>query len=260
MATNPKAPIITSISSGKGGVGKTFITINLAACLARKGKKVLVVDCDLGLANIDIMIGVHPKCTLRDVIFGDLDVSDVAMNTRCGFDLVPASSGVKEMAQLLYENIGRIKSALGDLGRNYDHVVLDNGAGISENVLEFNRLANRNVIVLNKEVTSLADAYATIKVIHQMFGRDSFDIIVNSVTDADEAKKIFDHIDSICRRFLGISLRCLGHVTQDEAVPRSILKQEVLVNLFAESQPAIDCQRIAERIAYPDRQSTSTSP
>jgi flagellar biosynthesis protein FlhG len=249
METHKKAPLITSVSSGKGGVGKTFITVNLATCLAQQGKKVLVVDCDLGLANVDIMIGVHPRYTLKDVMFGDLDINDVAMNTKYGFDFVPASSGVKEMAQLLFENIEKIKSTVGDLARSYDHVMLDNGAGISENVLQFNLFAHKNVIVLNRELTSLADAYATIKVIYQMFGRNSFDIIVNSVSGKEEAAKIFSHIDSVCSRFLNFPLSFLGHVTYDETVSLSIMKQEVLSHMSAQSLPAIDCFAIAGRIA-----------
>jgi flagellar biosynthesis protein FlhG len=248
MKQNGKAPIITSISSGKGGVGKTFVTINLATCLARMGRKVLVVDCDLGLANIDIMIGINPELTLQDLIFGDADVSKVTVVTKYGFDFIPASSGVKEMAQLLYENIERIKQTLGDLASGYDLVLLDNGAGISENVLQFNLFAHKNVIVLNRELTSLADAYATIKVIFQMFGRDSFHIIVNSVASEEEAKKIFGHIDSICKRFLGFPLHYLGHVTHDHSVPLSVMKQEVLAYAFPEALPSLNCSAIASRL------------
>jgi flagellar biosynthesis protein FlhG len=243
------APVITSISSGKGGVGKTFITVNLAACLAQSGKKVLVVDCDLGLANVDIMIGVHPEVTLKDVMFGDLNLREVAISTPYGFDFVPASSGAREMTQLLFENIEKIKATLGEAALKYDHVLLDNGAGIAENVLQFNLFAQKNVIVLNRELTSLADAYATIKVIYQMFGRDSFHIIVNSVAGTEEGKKIFHHIDSICNKFLGFPLIYLGHVTHDQAVPLSIMQQQPLVRRFAQSIPAADCFAIAGRIA-----------
>ena len=243
-----KRPVIASISSGKGGVGKTFVTVNVGAYLAYQGKKVLIVDCDLGLANVDVMLGVNPRFTLKEVVFGDTDINDVAIQTKHGFDFVPASSGAAEMVQLMYEDIEKIKDALGKLARQYDLIILDTGAGISESVLQFNLFANKNVIVLNRELTSLTDAYATIKVIYQTFGRDSFNIIVNTARNEEEAKKIFTHIDSICNRFLGFSLHYLGHIVYDEAVPRSIMRQEVLVNHHNKSTPAINCASIAERM------------
>ncbi len=244
-----KTPLIASISSGKGGVGKTFISVNLASCLARKKKKVLVVDCDLGLANIDIILGINPEFTLKDVIFGKLNINDVVIKTKGGFDFIPASSGAKEMAQLLYESIDTIKKAIADLALGYDYVLLDTGAGISETVLQFNLFASKNIIVLNRELTSLTDAYSMVKIIYQMFGRNSFDIIVNLTKDAEEGKKIFNHIDAICRKFLGFPLHFLGHIEYDEMVQRSILKQEILTLLHPDSRAARDCRRIADTIS-----------
>jgi len=241
-----KIPLIASISSGKGGVGKTFITVNLAACLARKRKKVLVVDCDLGLSNIDIMLGINPELTLKDVIFGDVNVKDVLITTKGGFDFVPASSGAKEMAQLLYESIETIKNAIAKIAEGYDYVLLDIGAGISETVLQFNLFASRNIIVLNRELTSLTDAYAMIKVIYQMFGRNSFDIIINSTRDEEEGKKIFNHIDGICGKFLGFPLHFLGHIVYDDSVQHSIMKQEILMQSSPGSIPARNCVHIAD--------------
>ncbi len=239
-----KHHIITSVSSGKGGVGKTFITINLAACLAQKQKKVLVVDCDLGLANIDIMLGVHPEFTLKDVVFEDKDIREVVIKTKGGFDFIPASSGVQEMAQLLYESVEKIKTTLARLLQDYDHIILDTGAGIAENVLQFNLFAHKNLIVLNRELTSLTDAYAIIKVIYQMFGKDSFNIIINSAKDEKEGAQIFNHINSISNKFLGFPLSYLGHIVYDETVPRSIMKQEVLVKSAPTSLPSANFQAI----------------
>ncbi|MBA4394856.1 MAG: flagellar synthesis regulator FleN [Desulfobacca sp.] len=244
-----KSPVVTSVSSGKGGVGKTFLAINLATCLARMGKKVLMVDCDLGLANIDIMLGLNPTHTLKDIAFGDMTAKEVVLNTQGGFDLMPASSGVKEMAQLFFENIDRIKTAVKKIAMEYDHIILDTGAGISETVLQFNLIADRNIVVLNRELTSLTDAYSTIKVIFQMFEKNSFDLIINSARNADEALKIFDHIDSISKRFLGFSLNYLGYVSYDEIVPRSIMKQTILALAFPQSPPAVQCAAIARKIA-----------
>jgi len=194
------------------------------------------------------MIGVNPRFTLKEVVFGDTDINEVAIQTRYGFDFVPASSGAAEMVQLMYEDIEKIKEALGKLSQKYDLVILDTGAGISESVLQFNLFANKNVIVLNRELTSLTDAYATIKVIYQAFGRDSFNIIVNTARSEEEARKIFNHIDLICKRFLGFPLNYLGHIVYDEAVPRSIMTQEVLVHAHKQSLPALHCANIAEKM------------
>jgi flagellar biosynthesis protein FlhG len=244
-----KSPTIISVASGKGGVGKTCITVNLAASLSEKGRKVLVIDCDLGLANIDIMLGVNPRKNLKDVIFEDVEVQDVLIRTGAGFDLLPASSGIKEMAQLMYENIERLNEIVRDVSKEYDYVFLDTGAGISDTVLQFNRLAERNFVVVSKDLTSLADAYAMIKTVYRTFGKDSFEIIVNSVADDAEGSKVFNHLDSMCRKFLDFSLRCLGFIPFDDAVARSIMKQTPLVRLFPDSKAAVRMKEIAEVVS-----------
>jgi len=229
MTEHPaKRPLIATITSGKGGVSKTFVTVNLAASLAAGGRKVLVVDCDLGLANVDIMLGLHPRLSLKDVLFGSALPEDVILPTKAGFDLLPACSGVREMAQLLFEKIQIVKGVLSSL-EGYDVMLLDTGAGIAETVLQFNLLAPRNIVVLNRELTSITDAYALMKVMHQIFGRDAFSLVVNAVADDREGEKIFRHVDGICRRFLGFAADYLGPVYRDEAVPQSILRQEPLV-------------------------------
>jgi flagellar biosynthesis protein FlhG len=231
--------LIVSLTSGKGGVGKTFVTTNLAATLARQGKKVLIVDCDLGLANIDIMLGINPSLTLKDVVYGDLHLRDVIMPTDGGFDLIPASSGIREMAQLLFEKIQTIKEMMLEI-EGYDVILLDTGAGIAEVVLQFNLLAQFNLIVINRELTSLTDAYAMVKVMYQVFGRKSFGIITNNVLDNKEGASIFKNIDTICQRFLGFSLNWLGNIRQDDLVPKTILKQEIPVCKFPRSRVATD--------------------
>jgi flagellar biosynthesis protein FlhG len=242
-------PVIISVASGKGGVGKTCITINLAASLSEKGKRILVIDCDLGLANIDIMLGLNPRRNLKDVIFDDVDVRDVVVRTEAGFDFLPASSGVREMAQLLYENIEKLKDIITHVSEGYDYVFCDIGAGISDTVLQFNLFAARNFVIVTKELTSITDAYAMMKTIYRTFGRTSFEIIANSVRDDDEGLKVFNHIDSICRKFLNFSPGHLGSIPFDEAVTRSIMKQTALVRLFPESGAAARINQIADVIS-----------
>ena len=242
-----KKPFIVSVTSGKGGVGKTFISINLAATLAKAGKKILVVDCDLGLANIDIMLGINPQHTLQDVIFGNKGLKDIIVPTKGGFDLIPSRSGVREMAQLLFEKIGLIKSNILSF-TDYDVILLDTGAGISEVVLQFNLLASKNIVIINRELTCLTDAYSMIKVMFQVFGREASSIVVNSVADEKEAERLFSHIDSICTNFLGFPLHQIGYIARDDAVPKSILKQEIAVLTAPQSSLAQNFHRIAETV------------
>ena len=240
-----QSPVIISVASGKGGVGKTWFTVNLAACLAETGRKVLVADCDLGLANIDIMLGLTPMRNLKDAILGDTDVRDVLTKTEAGFDFLPASSGVREMAQLFAEDMEKLKAMMRAVSEGYDYMLLDIGAGISDTVIQFNQFASRNFVIVTKELTSITDAYAMMKTIHRTCGRHSFEIVVNSVSGDDDGVKVFNHIDSICERFLGFSLSYLGSIPFDDAVPRSILRQMPLVRLFPESRPSIRIRQMA---------------
>jgi flagellar biosynthesis protein FlhG len=251
-------PLITSITSGKGGVGKTFVAVNLAACLARQGKKVLVADCDLGLSNVDIMLGINPESSLKDVLFGERTLREVIVPTKGGFDLIPACSGVREMAQLLYEKIQTIKSGIAAF-TDYDIILLDTGAGISEVVLQFNLMASRNIVIINKELTCLTDAYAMMKIMYQVFGHNAFSIIVNCATDDREGEKIFNHMDSICRRFLDVSLDYLGSIMKDERAARSILRQEVLVQSDPKSRIAANFAAISRAVNRQEHQNPRTS-
>lgn len=246
MNTKSK-PFIISVTSGKGGVGKTFVTTNLAATLTRQGKKVLVADCDLGLANIDIMLGINPESNLKDVVFGKSHLRDIIIPTKGGFDLIPASSGVREMAQLLFEKIQTIKEMLLEI-EGYDLILLDTGAGIAEVVLQFNLLASQNIIVINRELTSLTDAYAMVKVMYQVFGRQSFSVIANNIADEKDGQNIFKNIDTISRRFLGFPLHYLGYVPQDDTVSKSILKQEIAVISFPRSRTAVNFSQISSAV------------
>lgn len=242
-----KDPFILSVTSGKGGVGKTFVSANLAATLAKAGRKVLVVDCDLGLANIDIMLGINPQYTLQDVIFGKMEMKDIIFPTKGGFDLIPSSSGVREMAQLLFEKIELIKSMILSFDE-YDVILLDTGAGIADMVLQFNLLAARNIVIINKELTCMTDAYSMIKVMFQVFGSNTFSVIVNSVTDEKEADRLFSHMHSICEKFLGISLQYLGFIARDDLVPLSIVKQELAVLSAPQSTIARNFMQIAAKV------------
>ena len=242
------ASVAISIASGKGGVGKTFFTANVATCMASMGKKVLVVDCDLGLANMDILLGISPRLTLQDVVLTDRNANDVIIKTDAGFDLVPSSSGVKEMGQLTYEKLEKTKHILNRIISPYDVVLLDTGAGISEVVMQFNLFAPRHVIVMNKEPTSVTDAYAVIKVMFQRYSSSSFGVVVNGARDAKEAEQLFLHMNEVSKNFLELPLHYLGHVVYDNAVATSIVKQQILVKSQPESEITQNCTNVADAL------------
>jgi flagellar biosynthesis protein FlhG len=193
------------------------------------------------------MLGMSPQKTLQDVVFGKAELKDIIVPTKGGFDLIPSSSGVREMAQLLFEKIELIKTMILSF-TEYEVILLDTGAGIAEVVLQFNLLATKNVVIINRELTCLTDAYSMIKVLFQVFGRETFHIIVNSISDEKEADRLFAHLDSICKRFLGFSLHSLGYIAMDDAVPKSILRQELIVLTEPTSRIAHNFRRIAETL------------
>ena len=201
----------------------------------------------MGLANIDIMLGINPVRNLKDGVFGNLHLRDVIIQTKGGFDLIPASSGVREMAQLLFEKIQTIKDMLLEI-EDYDLILLDTGAGIAEVVLQFNLLASQNIVVINRELTSLTDAYAMVKVMYQVFSRQSFSIIANNISDEKDGMSIYKNIDTISRRFLGFPLNYLGSVLQDYVVPKSVLKQEIAIISFPHSRIAANFSQIGRAV------------
>jgi flagellar biosynthesis protein FlhG len=153
------------------------------------------------------------------------------------------------MGQLMYDKLQTIKETIHTVVPEYDHVLLDTGAGISEVVLQFNLFAPRNVIVLNKEPTSMTDAYAVIKVMHQRFQTRTFGIVVNSVGDENEAQKLFDHMDGVCKNFLQLPLHYLGHIVRHDAIPQSVVNQRILVQEAPDSVVGRNCQTIAAAIS-----------
>lgn len=245
---------VASVSSGKGGVGKTFVTISLAASFARKGESVLAVDCDLGLANMDIMLGINPKNTLKDIVFGALPVKDAIIHTKAGFDLLPGSSGIKELAHPMYEKIQDIKTVLEPVFCDYDHVLLDTGAGISDVVLYTISLAHDVLVVTTPEPTALTDAYATIKVLANTQGRRVLQLVVNQVLKPGEGRTVRGQLQQVIDRYVSpgleapVRLDYLGEVPVDPAVREAVQKRQLLLELYPGSPAAQAVLVVAARV------------
>lgn len=229
-------PRVMAVTSGKGGVGKTNIVTNLAYSLARKGKKVLVLDADLNLANVDVLLGLTPKFNLHHVLLGEKRLRDILVTAPGGFQILPASSGIMELAELSEEQKLFFLSEISALGNSIDIMLIDTAAGINNNVIYFTLAAQEKIIVLTPEPTSLTDAYAMIKVLSTLHDVKRFRILINSAHTEKEALAVFRQLTLVADRFLGsLSLDYLGFIPYDIKLPQSVRAQRLVVELSPRS-------------------------
>jgi flagellar biosynthesis protein FlhG len=239
---------VFAVTSGKGGVGKTNITANLAIHVAKTGKRVLVIDADLGLANIEIVFGLKPKFHLGDVLGGGRPIEEVLVQGPHGICLLPAGSGIQSLTQLSDAEKMQFISALDPLEELFDVVFIDSGAGIGDNVLFFVGAAQEAILVVSPEPTSLIDAYAVVKVLSQKAGVKSFSVIVNPVVDELAARGVFHKLTTVTNRFLTARVRHLGYIPRDENFHRAIMAQQPLVDMFPTSPASRALGDIAQRL------------
>jgi len=225
---------ILAITSGKGGVGKTFVAANLAAALTKRRRRVLVLDADLGLANLDVILNLYPKATLHDVMTGKCSIEETVLAAPGGFWIMPAASGLVEYSRLTGEVQDNLRQIIDDLSRQYDYLVLDTGAGISDLVLYTASLAKEVLVVATPEPASIADAYATIKVLALMQQRTSLNLVFNQARDAAEGRKLAEQLQQVVDRFVNaqfaksLRLEHLGHIPSDPAVRASARNRRLL--------------------------------
>lgn len=238
-------PLTICITSGKGGVGKTSITVNLAMSLLKEGKKVLIIDGDLGLANVDIFIGLNPKTSIREVVQHGYDPKVSVCFPRNGLGVLPAASGVPEMVSLGPEEQERLEGYFIDLFKDFDVVLIDTAAGIGASVIWFNTFVRSNIIVITPEPTSITDAYALIKVLSKKFNRTNFQIVVNMVENDNESRIVFAQFSKVAESFLGVKLNYLGGLLVDPIVSKAVREQQP----FFESAPRAKISTALKRIA-----------
>lgn len=248
-SVNPASTVSLCIMSGKGGVGKTNLALNLGLTLRDLGHRLLLMDCDLGLANLDVLLGLTPEKNLQDLIGGDSRPEDVLLRVEDGLDILPAASGVPELVEMDQNQRDSLFEQISTLASAYEFLLLDLGAGISGTVLALARMAQMRVVLVTPEPTSLTDGYAIIKVLHAKFGVRDFCVVVNQAT-AQEAKATFQRLNMACKSFLGFELVHLGHVRLDRTLTEAVINQTPLAR-FAPQCPAIkDIRVLAERIAH----------
>jgi len=245
---NNHAPKIICISSGKGGVGKTSFSVNVATALSQKGKTVLLIDGDLGLANVDVVLGLNVRHTVREAIEEGRSLAACLVEINPGFQVLPASSGVPEMANLSYEEQAFLTSNLEEIIDRFDYVLIDTAAGIGDSVLWFNTWSQENIVILTPDPTSLTDAYALIKVLHSRHGKKHFHLMINSVKSKKEGKDVFDNMSMVLERFLKIRPQALGAMPQDNQVSMAIRRQKPFLLASPDSRASQEILAVAERI------------
>jgi flagellar biosynthesis protein FlhG len=239
---------VMAVTSGKGGVGKTMLTANLAVLAAKRGKRVLVIDADLGLANVEIVFGVKPKRHMGDLLSPEVSINDVLIEVRPGIHILPAASGIQQLTRLGEEDKLRLIAILDGLADRFDLVLIDSGAGIGDNVVFFVGVAQEIVLVVTPEPTSLVDAYAAVKVLSQQAGIKDFGVVINSVVDELAARDVFQKLVGLADRFLSVRIRHLGYVTRDENVHRAVMAQRPITDLFAQAPAARALTVVADRL------------
>lgn len=245
LRRNGVGPHVLAVTSGKGGVGKTQVAANLAVSLARDGKHVMLLDADLGLASLDLALGLQPELNLLSVLAGDRTVEEILVAGPCGVRLAPACPGRYDMANLDASQRERLWSMIEEASGCYDVLIVDTGAGIGSNAVDFASRADDVLLVTTPDPTALRDAYAMAKVLHRRAGVDRVQVIANQVESEREGAELYGRMDSIVRRFLSLELAYLGAIPRDENVRSSGATGEPFV-LRAPSAP---CTRAMQGIA-----------
>lgn len=251
---------IVAVTSGKGGVGKTNIVTNLAIALARQGIRVLVVDGDLGLANVDLLLGIAPQYDLQDVILGTRSVADVVLEGPDGIRILPASSGVEELANLDEYRTEVLIRSLAELERDVDLILIDCPSGIGRNAVSLAQVADPILVVTTPEPTAFSDAYAMIKVLSRRSLRSVPVLIVNEADSEEEAAGVAKRVQQVAKRFLNLDVEYWGAILADESVPKSVLRQEPFLSTYPYSPAASCIYALARRVLGMSATDPSSSP
>lgn len=243
----PRPVRVIAVTSGKGGVGKTNVSVNLAVAMAEEGQRVMLLDADLGLANVDVMLGLHPEYDLSHVIQGQRTLEEIIVTGPAGLQIVPASSGTKMMAELTpVEHAGVIR-AFSELNSDLDVLIIDTAAGIADSVVSFSRAAQEVIVVVCDEPASITDAYALIKLLSREYGIQRFRVLANMAHSAQEGRELFAKIARVTERYLDVTLDFIGAVPFDDYLRKAVKRQKAVVEAYPRSRAAMAFKTLAQR-------------
>ncbi len=237
-----------TVTSGKGGVGKSNVVANLAVALARAGKKVMIIDADLGLSNIDVIFDLAPKYTIQHILSGEKRLAEVLAEGPHGIKILAASSGVQELTGLDEFQRLRLIEEFEAYDSEIDVLLIDTGAGISENVAFFCIAAQEILVVTSPEPTALTDAYALIKVLNTQYQEKDFKILVNSARDSEDAFEVFRRLSIAAEKFLSLSLDYIGFLPYDESIPKAVRQQKAFIDAYPNCKAADNLRVIASKV------------
>ncbi|AKO51902.1 cobyrinic acid a,c-diamide synthase [Marinobacter psychrophilus] len=239
---------VIAVTGGKGGVGKSNVSVNLSIALAQKGRRVVLLDADLGLANIDVLLGLKTKRNLQDVLNGDCDLRDVLVDGPGGIKIVPASSGTQRMTQLSAMEHAGLIHAFSDIADQIDILIVDTAAGISESVVSFLRASQELLLVVCDEPTSITDAYALIKLMNRDYHTNRFRILANQVNTEQEGRLLYEKLTRVTERFLDVALQYVGIVPFDEAVKKAVRRQQAVLEAYPQAKASLAIRALAEKV------------
>ncbi|MAE75147.1 MAG: flagellar biosynthesis switch protein [Bdellovibrionaceae bacterium] len=241
-----------SVTSGKGGVGKTSILCNMALELASKGAKVLILDGDFGMANVDLMFGLRAESNLWDVVSGRLMLEDVVMSVTDNIDLIPGGSGVYELQGLGVVEKYSLLQQIAELEKQYDYLLVDTAPGIADNVLYLNAAADQTVVIVTPDPASITDSYALIKVLSERYRETRFSVLCNQVKDEREGHRLFNRLSDVAAEYLTVRLEYLGSVSMDLSMRQATKTQQLVLEAFPGSVAGTEIQKLAKNLtSYP---------
>ncbi|MBC85714.1 MAG: flagellar biosynthesis switch protein [Bdellovibrionaceae bacterium] len=238
-----------SITSGKGGVGKTTLISNLALYLGKMGKRVLVLDGDLGMSNVDIMFGVRSRSNIYNLIIGEREISDVVTNVADNVDLLPGGSGIYELQDLDVYQKKALIDQVDELAGEYDYMLIDTAPGIAENVLYLNAAADEIMVILTPDPSSLTDSYSLIKVLNERYRVNNFSVLCNFVKDEKEALRCFQRVSDVAMDYLNVRLQYKGFVPLDQNLRNATKSQQLILNSNPRCPSSFAIKHLGEKVS-----------